>query len=179
MKLTNQILNTYPFLLGTWVLRATNDKNLKDGFTFLVLHDDNTIKLKTIYSEGIFGIKNSRSGYIENITKNNNTTLLDIKYNTFNKYSHSIFGIQIPEIKSENNKFLLNKQLYIQIIDNSLLIKDLRLPLYYLFDLQIGKIKSPLIETQMNTLIFTQLISFILNLFLVNFIHLIIKDICL
>lgn len=176
MKIYNLLLNTYPFLMGTWVLRATNDHSLKEGYTFLVLNDDNSIKLKTIYQEGIFGVKKSRSGYIENVLTNKNNTVLKIKYNSYNKYSQSIFGIQIPEVKSENVKYSINKQLNARLIDRSLLVTDVGSPLYYLFDLQIGKIKSPLIETGINTLIFTQFVSFFLNLILANGIHLILKD---
>lgn len=170
------MINTYPFLLGTWILRSTNDKSLKDGYTFLVLYDDNSIKLKTIYHEGILGVKKSRSGHIENITLNDNNTLLKIKYDTYNKYSQSIFGIQIPEVKSENIKYSINRELTVQLIDKSLLVTDIELPLYYLFDLQIGKFKSPLVETGLNTLIFTQFLSFFLNLILANVIHTILKD---
>jgi len=177
MKIYNLLINTYPFLMGTWVLRSTNDQSLKEGYTFLVLNDDNSIKLKTIYQEGIFGVKKSRSGYIENVITNNNNTLLKIKYNSYNKYSQSIFGIQIPEVKSENVRYSINKELTAQLIDRSLLFTDVDLPMYYLFDLQIGKIRSPLIETGMNTLIFTQFVSFFLNLILANVIHLILKDI--
>lgn len=179
MILSNQLINTYPFLIGTWVLRSTNDQFLKEGFTFLVLNDDNTIKLKTIYQEGIFGVKKSRSGYIEHVILNNNSTLLKVKYNSYSKYSQSIFGIQIPEVKSKNVEYLINKKLNAQLIEKSLFITDIDVPLYYLFDLQIGKFRSPLIETGINTLIFTQFVSFFLNLILANVIHLIIKDIYL
>lgn len=176
MKIYNLLINTYPFLMGTWVLRSTNDQSLKKGYTFLVLNDDNSIKLKTIYQEGIFGVKKSRSGYIENVITNKNNTLLKIKYNSYNKYSQSIFGIQIPEVKSENVRYSINKELTAQLIDRSLLFTDVDLPIYYLFDLQIGKIRSPLVETGMNTLIFTQFVSFFLNLILANIIHIILKD---
>jgi len=179
MRLSNLLINISPFLMGTWILRSTNDQSLKDGYTFLVLNDDNSLKLKTIYQEGIFGVKKSRSGHIENVTLNNINTSLKIKYDSYNKYSQSIFGIQIPELKSENVKYSINKELTAQLIDKSLLVTDVDLHLYYLFDLQIGKIKSPLIETGINTLIFTQFVSFFLNLILVNVIHLMIKDIYL
>jgi hypothetical protein len=171
----NKLFNTFPHLLGTWILRSTNDKFLSDGFTYLVLKDDNTIKLKTIYQEGIIGVKKSRYGKIENIKYNESKILLNITYNCYMKYSQSILGIQIPEIKSDEIDYTIKKELTIDIIDKTLLIKDSNLPVYYLFDLQIGKIKSPLIETCINTLIFTQIVSFFLNLMLANFIHLIIR----
>lgn len=176
MKISNRLIKLFPHLLGTWTLRSTNDKYLLDGFTYLVLHNDDTIKLKTIYQEGIIGVKKSRSGNINNIRINNSTILLNITYNTYIKYSQSILGIQIPEFKSNEINYSMNKELSIDIIDKTLLIKDIYLPLYYLFDLQVGKIKSPLIETGMNTLVFTQVLSFFLNLVMVNLIHLLIKD---
>jgi len=179
MIITRMILNTYPFLLGTWMLRATNDNFLKDGYTFLVLNDDNSIKLKTIYQEGIFGVKKSRSGYIKNIIMNDENISLEINYNGYNKYSQSILGIQIPEYKSENNIYSIDRELIVKITDSSLLITDKSSPLYYLFDLQVGKTKSPLVETGMNTLIFSQFVSFFLNLIMANIIHLMIKDIYL
>jgi hypothetical protein len=55
------------FLLGNWILRSTNDNQLKNGYTFLIINDDNTIKLKTIYDENLVVIKKSTSGYIDNI----------------------------------------------------------------------------------------------------------------
>jgi hypothetical protein len=176
MRVSNRLIKSFPYLLGTWILRSTNDKYLSDGFTYLVLHNDDTLKLKTIYQEGIIGVKKSRYGNIDNIRINNSAILLDITYNAYIKYSQSILGIQIPEFKSDELNYTMKKELSINIIDKTLLIKDLYLPLYYLFDLQIGKIKSPLIETGMNTLIFTQVVSFFLNLLMANLIHLLIKD---
>lgn len=177
MKIINKLVSTFPYLLGTWILRSTNDKYLSDGFTYLVLKDDNSIRLKTIYQEGIIGVKKSRYGRIENIRYNNSKILLDITYNCYIKYSQSVLGIQIPEIKSDEIEYMIKKELAIDVVNKTLLITDSYLPVYYLFDLQIGKIKSPLIETGIYTLIFTQIVSFFLNLILANFIHLLIKDI--
>ena len=171
----NKLSNTFPHILGTWILRSTNDKYLLDGFTYLVLKDDNSIKLKTINQEGIVGVKKSRYGKIENIRYNNSDIIVDLSYDCYIKYTQSILGIQFPEIKSEKTNYHIQKEITINIIDKTLLIKDSYLLLYYLFDLQIGKIKSPLIETCINTLIFTQIVSFFLNLILANFIHLIIS----
>lgn len=178
MKILNKLINVFPNLLGTWILRSTNDKYLSEGVTYLVLKDDHSIKLKTIYQEGIVGVKKSRYGKIENIRYNDSNILLDITYDCYIKYSQSVLGIQIPEIKSDEINYIIKKELSIDIIDKTLLIKDSYFPLYYLFDLQIGKIKSPFIETGMNTLIFTQVLSFFLNLILASLIHLILKDQC-
>jgi len=152
------------FLLGNWILRSTNDNQLKNGYTFLIINDDNTIKLKTIYDENLILIKKSTSGYIDNIDNEiSNTALLDILYFNYNIYSHSLFGIQLPEIKSANKKFNIRKRFKAELVDQSLLITDTRTPLYYLFDLQIGKIKSPYIEISLYTFIFTQFIGILLN----------------
>ena len=159
------------FLLGTWILRASNDKFYKDGYTSLRLNDDNTIKLKTIYQNGIFAEKKSVSGNINIISNTDESIILDIIYSKYNIYSHSIFGIQIPEIKSKNRIFTIKKRFEAKIMDNSLLISDTKTPLYYLFDLQIGQIKSPYIEISFNTFIFSQIISIFLNLFLMDIIN--------
>ena len=89
-------------------------------------------------------------------------------YTNYNIYSHSLFGIQLPEIKSANKKFNITKNFKAEIVDQSLLITDTKTPLYYLFDLQIGKIKSPYIEISMYTFIFSQFISIVLNNILEN-----------
>ena len=159
------------FLLGTWVLRASNDKFFKEGFTSLKLNDDNTLKIKSIYQKGIFAEKKSISGDIHIVSSTDNMTLLDITYSKYNIYSHSAFGIQIPEIKSKNRKFTIKKRFEAKIIDNSLLISDTKTPLYYLFDLQIGQIKSPYIEVGFSTFIFSQIISIFLNLFFMDIIN--------
>ena len=148
---------------------TTNDKFYKDGYTILKLNDDNTIKLKTIYQTGIFAEKKSIAGSINIISDTNNSDthnsgLLEIVYSKYNIYSHSIFGIQIPEVKSKHRSFSIKKRFDAKIMDNSLLISDTKTPLYYLFDLQIGKIKSPYIEISFNTFIFSQMMSVFLTL---------------
>ena len=160
------------FLLGTWILRASNDKFYKDGYTSLILNDDNTLKLKTIYQKGIFAEKKSISGNIKIISNTENSAILEITYSKYNIYTHSAFGIQIPEIKSKNRTFNIKKQFDAKIIDSSLLISDTKTPLYYLFDLQTGQIRSPYIEVGFNTFIFSQIISILLNLFFMDIINL-------
>jgi len=157
------------FLLGNWILRSTNDNQLKEGYTFLIINNDNTIKIKTIYDDNIVVIKKSTSGYINNIEDENAINAqLTISYTNYNIYSHSLFGIQLPEIKSANKKFNIQKKFKAELVDQSLLITDINTPLYYLFDLQIGKIKSPYIEISMYTFIFSQFISIVLNNILDN-----------
>ena len=159
------------FLLGTWVLRASNDKFYKDGYTSLRLNDDNTLKLKTIYKKGIFAEKKSISGDINILSTTEDSTILEITYSKYNIYSHSAFGIQIPEIKSKNRTFTIKKKFEAKFMDNSLLISDTKTPLYYLFDLQISQTKSPYIEISFSTFIFSQFFGILLNLFLMDLIN--------
>ena len=65
----------------------------------------------------------------------------------------------------------MTKEVNVKVIDKTILITDTDLPLYYLFDLHIGNIKQPFIETGLNTLFFTQIISFLLNLIFVKLLH--------
>ena len=160
-----QILLLNKFILGNWILRATNDDKFKEGYTFLIINDDNTIKLKTIYDNNLIVSKKSISGYINNISNNSSHIgLLDITYNNYNLYSHSLFGIQLPEIKAKGYKLNIRKKFIGELFERSLLIKDTKSSLYYLFDLQIGKIKSPYIETSLYTFIFTQFIGIVFSI---------------
>ena len=106
---------------------------------------------------------------IDNIDKIN--YLINIKYSQTTKYSYSFIGIEVPEFQSEKKIYNTNKKFKIKFFDKSILVKDIYTPLYYLFDLQIGNIQKPYIETGLNTFIFTQLISFILNLILAKLIQ--------
>ena len=51
----------------------------------------------------------------------------------------------------------------ITIFDKTLLIMDNKSSLYYIFDLVIGKITYPNVETNINTFIFTQIVGIILS----------------
>jgi len=166
------IKRSYPLFLGTWVLRSTNDNSLSKGISYLVINNDDTIKFRTLTQEGFFGTKNSRTGEIVNVTNFDNLEyFIDIKYSHSNKYSYSLLSIEIPEFKSETKNYMINKKLNISLYDKSILVRDTKLPLYYLFDLNIGKFQHPFIETGLNTFIFTQIISFLLNLILAKFLH--------
>ena len=159
------------FLLGTWILRSTNDKFFKDGYTSLKLYDDEKLKIKSIYQVGIIAEKKSISGEINIISNTENTVLIDVIYSKYNIYSHSAFGIQIPEIKSKNRTFTIKKKFEAKFMDNSLLISDTKTQLYYLFDLQISQTKSPYIEISFSTFIFSQFFGILLNLFLMDLIN--------
>ncbi len=162
----------YPLLLGTWIIRSTNDNFLSTGISYLVIKNDKTIKVRHLDQEGFIGTKKSVSGIISNITVFDDSKYqINIDYSHQNKYSYSLFGVEIPEFKSETKNYLTSKEFNLTLYDNSLLIEDNKLPLYYLYDLHIGNIKRPYIETGINTFFFTQLISFIFNLILAKLIH--------
>lgn len=154
------------FMLGTWFLRATNDKyiNNKDGIFYMEIFED-YLKFKHIYNQGIIMEKKSITSNFEIINYDNieNTADIIVTYNKYNIYSHSLFGIQLPELRSKNKTITSKRKVNVKLLDNSLLIHDSKTPLYYLFDLQIGKIKSPFIEISLNTLIFSQIIGIILS----------------
>ena len=155
------------FMLGTWYLRATNDKflNNKDGIFYIEIKDD-YLKFKHIYNQGVFVEKKSITGTFDIMEYNDekNIANVDITYNKYNIYSHSLFGIELPEVKSKNKILSSKRKVTAKLLDSSLLIEDKNTPLYYLFDLQIGKIKSPYIEISLNTFIFSQTISVLLAL---------------
>ena len=162
------------FLLGTWIIRSTNDNLLSKGISYLVIKNDNTVKLRNLNQEGFIGTKKSITGIITNITNFNDLQYqINLKYSHLNKYSYSLFGVEIPELKSESKNYLVNKIFNITLCDNTLLVEDNNSPLYYLYDLHIGDIRRPHIETGMNTFFFTQVISFIFNLILAKLIHII------
>jgi hypothetical protein len=168
--------NDIPLLFGTWMLRYTNDRQLENTQTFLEFNHNKKIKLKTIYQDGVIGKKISRIGYVKNIKiiKNDinvTKTIVSIQYEYITKYSFSIFGIKIPEIKNENKYLLVNQELSVNIFEKTIIFENTKLPIYYIFDLQIGKIKLPFVETYLNTFIFTQFISFFFNIILANILH--------
>jgi hypothetical protein len=73
-------------------------------------------------------------------------------------------GIEIPEFKSKSMSYNKITDLTVTIFDKTLLIMDNDLCLYYIFDLTIGKIKYPNVETSLNTFLFTQVISIFLSI---------------
>ena len=142
MKLINKLF------LGTWILRSTNDNLLSDGISYIIIKNDDTIKFRTLNQEGIFGTKKSITAQIINITYYNDFQCsTDIRYLYSNKYSFSLAAIEFPEYISNKKEYMINKNLNITLFEKTLLVQDTKLPLYYLFDLHIGKIKNPFIET--------------------------------
>jgi len=192
---TYSFMNESPYFLGTYLLRKTNDKSIKLKYTYLILNENNTIKLKTIDQNGIFATKISRTGTIEFIrnrktifnplyhltfNKKLNDVNMDndidviVRFNSVNKYSYSILGVEFPEIKYKQNlNYNIEKIVRIKQKNYNFYITDKET--YYLFDLYPNLIgnKLPYVETPINTLIFTQIFGFISNLLLVKFLDLI------
>ena len=185
----NCFINEVPSLLGTWVLRSTNDDKFIINYTYLTLEENNKIKLKTIYLNKIFAAQISRYGELKllkknninlknlfkprilNLMKENNNVDLLINFNKLSKFSYSVFGIEIPEVKfKELNDYCSYKNINVKQYDKTIFIVDNESKLYYLFDLSYNTNRVPLTEVTLNTLLITQFISFLINLGLVNFI---------
>jgi len=165
-------------MLGNYELKSSDDPNFKNKYTYLIINNDDTIKLKTISQNGIVASKISRTGtlkFIKNNNKifnnnNNNEISMKIIYNNLNKYSYSIFGIEIPEFRYEqisNYKSLKN----IRIIHkfNSLYVLDKDSNYYYLFDSSLNQ-KLPYKDITIATLIITEVIGFLLNFIMLKII---------
>jgi hypothetical protein len=137
----------------------------------IAFDDDYNIKLSTIYQDNFIGKKINRKGLIKQIYLEENKTFIDIKYEYLNKYSLSIAGIKIPEINNSKEKYIIHKKFNIELYENTLILQDKHLPIYYIFDLYVGKKEPAFIETYLNTFIITQFIVFFLNYLLAKFIH--------
>jgi hypothetical protein len=79
------------------MLRYTNDKNLIAVQSYLIIQDNNNIKLKMIRMDGIFATKISKTGKIQKIRINYFKRNIDIEveFNQVNKYSYSIRDTRI------------------------------------------------------------------------------------
>ena len=167
MKIIN---NISPLLLGTWILRATNDKNIPSGINYIVINDEPSIKFKTLKQDNLLGIKCSRTASIRKIRRmKQNKFLFTLQYTKKNIYSYSFLGISIPELRSESLPYTSEKNLTINIFEKTIVVNDKKEgenKLYYIFDLNIGKIRYPNIETNLNTFIFSQLFSILLGFIL-------------
>jgi len=176
-------INSYPFVLGNYVLKSSNDPELLNKYTYLIINPDDTIKLKTISQNGMVASKISRTGtlkFVKNANiffdKNNydNNIIMVLKYNNVNKYSYSIFGIEIPEFRYEQiTDYNKNKKIKILQKSNLLYVLDNETNYYYLFDSanSIQKTILPYKEITLVTLVITQVFGFFLNLLLVHLIN--------
>lgn len=170
MKVLNNLIK--PMIYGNWLLRVSNNNFLSSELSYIVINDT-TIKIKTIDNNGIYGLKKSRTAYINNLEIfENNTYLINLNYSTKNIYSYSFFGISIPEIKSNSISYNKTTNLYIRLYDNIMFVEDRLYKYYYVFDLYIGKIKNRETETNINTLIFSNIFSIILNILITQYIQL-------
>lgn len=158
MKLYNTMVT--PLLYGNWVLRLTNDINVDKGLNYIQIQEEPIIKLKTLKQEGLFGIKKSRTAFICDVNLVTKTSYnFVLKFSQKNIYSYSFLGIQIPEYKSNSMSYLKEKNFTVDLYDKTIIMMDHENQLYYIFDLHIGKLKYPNIETSIYTFIFTQLFS--------------------
>jgi hypothetical protein len=177
--------------MGTYLLRKTNDESLKSSYTYLILNDNNNIKLKSIIQKGPFATKISRTGSLEFINnkksifnpmyhitfnKKLNDMIVDndinllVTFNNVNKYSYSALGIEFPELKYKQiSNYNINKKIRVRQKNYTLYVTDDKY--YYLFDLNSELIKGrlPYVEIPFNTLLFTQIFGFIINILLVKF----------
>ena len=169
--------DSYHLFLGTWVLRSCNNPFLYQKTCYLIVNYDDTIKFRTLNQYGFLGIKNSISGKITNITKFDNTNYeINFVYSDSNKYTYSLVGIETPEYKFFTKNYLFKKSVNISLYDKTLIVDDNQSNLYYLFDLNIGILKKPNIEISLNNFLFTQVISFIINVFFAQLLHNIFSD---
>jgi hypothetical protein len=163
MKIYTNIIS--PLMFGTWVLRISNDINVEQGLNYIKIQEEPIIKLKTLKQDRLFGIKKSRTAFINDINYiNENSYSFMLKYSRKNTYSYSFLGVEIPEFKSNSIEYYKEKNFTIELHDKTMIITDNNSYLYYIFDLYIGKLKYPNTETSINTFIFTQLFSIFVSL---------------
>jgi hypothetical protein len=191
IQISNGLLNEAPYFMGTYLLRKTNDESLMSSYTYLILNDNNNIKLKSIIQNGPFATKISRTGslkFINNLktifnpmyhitfNKKLNDIIVDndvnllVTFNNVNKYSYSVLGIEFPELKYKQiSNYNINKKIRVRQKNYTLYVTDDKY--YYLFDLnsELIKGKLPYVEIPFNTLLFTQIFGFIINILLVKF----------
>lgn len=150
-----------PLIYGTWILRDTNNYDLQNGQNYIVIKNDTMIKLKSFYnSNSIIGLKKSKTATINNINQKNETLSINYTWISKNTYTYSILGIEIPEIKTNSNEYKQESNLTLDLYNNNVLIvNDLNNSFYYIFDLCLGKMKYPNVETSLNLFMFTQFFS--------------------
>jgi hypothetical protein len=168
----NRIINNY--LLGNYILRKTNDPVIKNSYSYLILNQNNTIKLKTVSLNNIIATKVSRTGIIsiknnyKNIFNNEDVYNIILEFNNVNKYSYSLFGIEYPEIKyKQNSNYSKHKYLQVKRKDSTFVVTDDN-NYYYIFDLIYYKYRLPYIEISVNTLLASNILGFIINALLLH-----------
>lgn len=180
-----------PYLLGTYILRKTNDISFDSKYTYLVLNE-NSVKLKTIYQNWIIATKKSRTGSVtlqsdlnrpkkfldrlvnqKKIVSDMDIDLV-VRFNSLNKYTYSIFGIEFPEIKYEQiTDYNIQKNIRVQVKGSTLYITD-DFGSYYIFDIfptMNMSTRMPYVETALYTLVFTEVITSMIDLGLMKLIN--------
>ena len=160
-----------PMFLGIWLLRATNDQHFNKGTTFVEVKNDYKLKLYTKYTDGIIGKTYKRIGYVVEPTE---TNIIDLNLYFTKKvlYSYSVLGFKIPEAGKTFFAYEKPLNLAIKREGNTIIVSDKNTTKFYIFDLYVKEYNVPPIETRWNTFLFIQLISFLLNLLLVQAFHL-------
>ena len=192
----NSFVINMPYLLGTYVLRKTNDVAFESSkYTYLVINEDN-VKLKTIYQSGIFATKKSRTGTVtlrendgmlfawlsptewfkqtrnKDIMKADNDVQIFVKFNSLSKYTYSALGVEFPEIKYDQIiNYNLQKNIRVQQKNKMLFVTD-DYDNYYIFDLcsNMNINGLPYVETALYTLVFSEILGFMINLGLIKLI---------
>jgi len=173
-----------PYLLGTYLLRKTNDISFESKYTYLDINENN-IKLKTIYKNWVIATKKSRGGSVsikkprfeplKTINKwinkqsfdPDNDVELFLRFNSINKYTYSLFGIEFPEIKYEQiTNYNLEKNIRVRVKGTTLYVTD-DFNNYYIFDIyptNTLNLRLPYVETAIYTLLFTEILGSAINL---------------
>lgn len=165
MKVTQLI--SAPLFYGTWLLRYTNDHMVDHTTTnYLQIEDNATVKFKSLSYGGLVGIKKSRTALVHRLEEKNDTLssfLVGFRYLKRNVYTYSFLGIEIPEIQTESREYYQERNLTVRLDNRVLLIHDHDASLFYVFDLCLGKIRYPNIETSLKTFLFTQLFGIVIG----------------
>ena len=190
MQRSSPFRSPLKFFLGAYHLRKTNNEKLENTYTYLMINDEENIKIRTIINNGFFATKVSRTGNIK-MTKNNklwskytwcygfdNDIDFDITLNNVNKCTYSFLGIEFPKLRykqiSDYNVKkkvkLLQKNTILYFLDNTDIENNSANKTFYIFDVIVSNQKgnAPFVETQIYTLLFVEFIGFLLNTFFSN-----------
>lgn len=152
-----------PLIFGTWILRNTNNMSIINNFSYINIQDT-TIKIKSFKQDGFFAVKRSKTAHIKNINKiKNNRYKITLECSRQNIYSYSFLGIEIPEYRSKSIEYFKELNLTLHYFDKTLLLYEDNNEHYYVFDLILGTLKYPHIETNITTFIFTQLFGILIG----------------
>ena len=107
------------------------------------------------------------------IMRKDNDVKFVVKFNSVSEYTYSMLGIEFPEIKyNQIDDYNLQKNIRVQQHDKMLYITD-EYDNYYIFDLylNLNLNRLPFVETALYTLIFSDVIGFLINKGLITFLH--------